>query len=423
MRKLLALSAAICLFPVATLAQSPGELLGSAAVNVPADIFDCRRGESACNLQVRTYNELDPTDFLGSANPVDGFPRFASQKKQYLADVQITGNYPSAGSVLDLNWYSIWDGGTAPGTFDHVGYYGAQSQVVTFSELGNPTSPTCLPVVAQMACFMALTPAIGQDIRSFGPAGAVVRAGGLSPLPRPEVVSTSPGQVQLAWEEAANATINDGAPHPILGYRLFFQVRSRFDRLGPSDSELSAQLLAGTLIDATPGTFIPRATTSFTLQATDPVLAGFDPATDSLVAVIKLVYAQDVDSLYFSANSFPFTFSDLADRVTDFRARLERNHVVLNWTVDSVAGVESFNVLRSDQAGGSYFPISRDDVVVAGSRGTFATFDRLKGRLRGRGGAESRFYRLELNGLDGSRVLFDPVEVDIRPARRDRGVH
>ncbi|MFQ5718753.1 MAG: hypothetical protein ACE5IK_04310 [Acidobacteriota bacterium] len=423
MRKLLVLSAVLAILPGAALAQSPGEILGAAATKLPADVFNCRRGKNPCDLRVRMYSELDPTDFYGSANPVDGYPKFVAAKQQYVGDVQIQGNYPASFGFTDLNWYSVWDGVTDADAYNHVGYYGSQSQVVTVSEIGNQTTSTCLPVVAQIACFLALTPLTSQDSSSFGPAGSIVSAGGLSAIPRPDIMSTSNGQVDIGWDEATTATINDGAPHPILGYRLLFAVRSPTDPLGPSETELAAEEMAGTLIDATPGTFIPRTTTSFTLQATDPILAGFDPATQGLVAVIRLVYAEGVESLHYSSNSFPFGFSDVAGRVTDFRARLDGTRVILNWSVDGLAGIRSFSVSRSDQAQGSYYPISRQDITVNGARATFDATNILKGRLRGRGGADSLFFRLEVNGLDGSRVLLAPIEIDVRSARRTRGVH
>ena len=70
MRKLLILlAAAVLLTPSAVYAQSAGEIIGSAVIQVPNDLFECERGEDACGLRVRTYNELDPTDFFGAANP------------------------------------------------------------------------------------------------------------------------------------------------------------------------------------------------------------------------------------------------------------------------------------------------------------------------------------------------------------------
>jgi hypothetical protein len=418
MRKLLTLLAAAVLFtPSAVYAQSAGEIIGSAVIQVPSDLFECGQGGSPCGLRNRAYNELDPTDFFGAANPVDGYPRYG-RKGRYIGDAQLTGNYPSAMGLFDLNWYSVWDGVTNADRFNHVGYYGAQSQVVTHGELGNNMSQTCLPVVGQTACFLALWSQTGNDLQGFGPAGRVARSGGVSPIPRPTVVYASRSELQFAWEEAAAATVHDGAPHPVLGYKLYFLAVGGDERLGPSETDLWAAEALGDLIDATPGTVIPRTTTSYTLSATDPLLAGFDAATQRVVAVIRMVYAYDVLSTHFSANSFPAVFTNPVDMIRDFEALRLRQRVILSWRTDGQAGIRSFNVLRSGQIDGPYHPVDRHDIEIDGVQGSYVTVDRLTRRAPMRASASSAFYRLEVTTLDGNRHFLDPVEVDISGGRR-----
>lgn len=417
MKKFLILFTAVALLAPATgFAQFSGEIVGSAVLGQDGDIFQCGHGFEPCNLKVRIYNEIDPTDFHGAANPVDGFPSFR-KRGLYLADSQLSGNYPSTVGLTDLNWYAVWDGVTNPDRFDHVGYFGAQSQVVSFGELGNSTSSTCLPVVASTACFLALTVDSGNDLSGFGPAGAIVRSGGLSPIPRPTVSFSDSGNIDFIWEEASALSINDGAPNPIQGYNLYFMTQDRSRRLGPSESDLVSAEALGTLIDATPGTFLPLNTTSFTLAAGDPILAGFNPATQRLVAAIKLVYAEDVASSFFSANSYPAAFQSQAAQVTGLRGRLDRRRVVLDWQAESLAGVDSFNLLRASQAEGPYHPISRNNIQVSGMQGNFVSVDNLSRRMPERT-SDSLFYRLEVTALDGSRSYTDPVEVNIRDLRR-----
>jgi hypothetical protein len=421
MRKLLILlAAAVLLTPSAVYAQSAGEIIGSAVIQVPSDLFECGKGDSPCGLRSRTYNELDPTDFFGAANPVDGYPRYG-RAGRYFGDPQLTGNYPSTVGVFDLNWYSVWDGVTNPGRFDHVGYYGAQSQIVSFGELGNNTSPTCLPVVGQTACFLALWSELGNDLQGFGPAGRVARSGGLSPIPRPNVVYSSHSELQFAWEEAAAATVNDGAPHPILGYKLYFLAVGGDERLGPSEADLLAAESTGDLMDATPGTFIPRTTTSFTLSASDPLLGSFDPASQRVVAVIRIVYAHEVMSDHFSANSFPALFTDPVEMIREFQALRLRQRVILTWKTDGLAGIRSFNILRSTQVGGPYHPIDRRDIEVDGVQGSYVAVDNLNRRAPVRASAGSVFYRLEVTTVDGNRHFLDPVEVDVSSGLRAPG--
>jgi hypothetical protein len=418
MKKFLMLFAvAAFMAPAAGFGQASGEIVGSAALGQTGDIFQCGRGKSACNLQVRLFNEIDPTDQFGLGNPVDGYPAYRV-KGLYEADPQLTGNYPSAAGLTDLNWYAIWDGVVQPNRFDHVGYYGAQSQVISFGELGNSTSANCLPVVSQTACFMALSLNNGNDLDAHGQSGSALRHGGLSPIPRPTVTFSDSSSIDLVWEEAAAFNVNDGAPNPIQGYKLYFAVMTASRRLGPSENELAAEESAGNLIDATPGTFLPKSTTSFTLNAGDPQLAGFDPATQHLVATIKLVYAHDVSSSYFSGNSYSVSFQQPQSRVEGLRGRLNKRSVVLDWRADSLAGIAGFSVMRAGQAGGPYHPIDREDIQVSGMQGSFVAVDQMDRRMPDRS-SRSLYYRLEVTALDGSRTYTAPVAVNIQPLRRD----
>ena len=417
MKKFLMLFAAVALLaPAAGFAQTSGEIVGSAALGQDGDIFQCGRGLDPCNLQVRIYNEIDPTDFQGAANPVDGFPIYR-RRGLYQADSQLTGNYPSAVGLTDLNWFALWDGVTNPDRFDHVGYFGAQSQVVSFGELGNSTSTTCLPVAASTACFLALSFESGNDLDRFGPAGAITRKGGLSPIPRPTVSFSDSGNIDFIWEEAGAFSINDGAPNPVKGYKLYFMAQDRSRRLGPSENELRSAAALGNLIDATPGTILPLNTTSFTLTAGDPILSGFNAANQRLVATIGLVYAQDVTSSFFSANSYPTAFQTQASQVSGLRGRLDRRRVVLDWQADSLAGVSAFSILRASQSEGPFHPITRNDIQVSGMQGNFVSVDNLSRRMPERTN-NSLFYRLEVTAVDGSRTYTDPVEVDIEAFRR-----
>ena len=417
MKKFLMLFAvAAAMAPAAGFAQSAGEIVGSAALGQTGDIFQCGRGNDPCNLSVRIYNEVDPTDFYGAANPVNGFPRYRN-RGMYQADSQLTGNYPSTVGLTDLNWYALWDGVTAPDRFDHVGYFGAQSQVVSYGELGNQTSTTCLPVVSTTACFLALSSESGNDLNGFGPAGSVKRSGGLSPIPRPTVTYSDSSSIDFAWEEAAAFSANDGAPSPIQGYKLYFAVQDAGRRFGPSESQLASEESLGNLIDATPETILPLSTTSFTLDAGNPLLSGFNPNSQRLVAVIKMVYAEDVTSRFFSANSYTTTFQSPAAQVGGLRGRLNRHKVILDWQADSLAGVASFSVLRASQEAGPYHPIDRKDMSVNGMQGSFVAVDNLSRRMPDRS-SQSLYYRLEVNALDGSRSYTDPVEVNIEAFRR-----
>ncbi len=417
MKKFLMLfAAAAFLAPAAGFAQTAGEIVGSAVLGQDGDIFQCGRGTDPCNLKVRIYSEVDPTDFHGAANPVDGFPTYR-RRGIYQADSQLTGNYPATVGLTDLNWFAVWDGVTSPDRFDHVGYFGAQSQVVSFAELGNTTSSTCLPVVSSTACFLALAYESGNDLDGFGPAGTIYRSGGLSPIPRPTVSFSDSGNIDFIWEEAAALSINDGAPNPIKGYKLYFMIQDQSRRLGPSESELKSAEALGTLIDSTPGTFLPLNTTSFTLASGDPGLAGFNPASQRLVATIRLVYAQDVASTFFSANSYSATFQSQAHQVSGLRGRLDRRRVILDWQADSLAGVGSVSLLRASQPEGPYHPITRRIIQVSGMQGNFVSVDTLSRRMPERS-SNSLFYRLEVTALDGSRSYTDPIEVDIEAFRR-----
>jgi hypothetical protein len=227
----LAFTLAIGLAP----AQQINEIIRGVVNGTPSDIFSCGAGNIPCDLGYRMYCDLHPGDVSGSANPVDGLPKFGKAGR-YLGDAQITGNYPlCSNEPAGQNWYIIWDGQLDGGTAAHTGWYGAQAQKVFHNEIGNPLSFNCLPVTAAVACFAALDD-LGQFndtiLRDGTPLNHI---GGISPVPVPQFEARI-DSIAAVFESAANKTVLDGANDPITGIELWTLP----DNAGTTDGDWAA---------------------------------------------------------------------------------------------------------------------------------------------------------------------------------------
>ncbi len=273
-------------------AQVVSEIMRGAVNDVPTDMFNCGDGTIACGLSYRLLSAADPSDVNGAANPTDGIPSYRSKPMRYLSDSQTSANFPVAGNLgFGNEWYMLWDGKTGAGTSSHAGWYGTQSQKVSFSELGNSLSFNCLPVVAQEACFRALEVrnASNSTVRADG--SALNNVGGISPIPCPTIAENGLSTITYSWEEATNSTMNDSAARGVTGYRLSVVP----DPLGAqTDAQAGAGVQVASTSYGTTMTVVDRAT----LGAT----AGLVGST-VYSANLRLSYVGGKSSLYQSCNS------------------------------------------------------------------------------------------------------------------------
>jgi hypothetical protein len=269
-------------------AQLINEIVRGAANGVPTDMFGCGTGNASCDLGYKLYCDLDPSDTSGSANPTDGIPSYRSKASRYLADSQITGNYPVCGTLGGgNNWYMLFDGQTGGGTAAHAGWYGGQAQVINFNEIGNSLSFNCLPIIAAEACFAALDERTAFNDTTLRDGSALVHQGGISPVPAPQVSYTI-DTVTAVWEEAVNQTVRDGAVPAVAGVDLYWMA----DDANATDADWGAngQLLAS----------LPADGTSFDIVRGDPFLQN-----SPFMLATKVTYAGGHAS-FFSANSRAF---------------------------------------------------------------------------------------------------------------------
>ncbi|MFQ5719161.1 MAG: hypothetical protein ACE5IK_06400 [Acidobacteriota bacterium] len=274
-------------------AQLLNEILRGAVNDVPTDLFNCRRGVEPCGLTYRVYSAVDPSEINGPANPVDGIPRYIRVKSRYISNAVTTANYPVSGGALAGNeWYVAWDGITGAGTTDHAGWYGAQSQVVNFSEIGNSLSFNCLPVLAQEACFAALDVANASNDTVRADGTPLTHVGGISPIPCPTLTSNTVSSLSYSWEQAANSTSRDGAGSAVTGTTLYLLP-------DPTAAATDGDLAAGAVAVASLG----ASDTSATLdKATLTATAGLIGST-IYSAALKVDYAGGLSSTQFSCNS------------------------------------------------------------------------------------------------------------------------
>ncbi|MFQ5766479.1 MAG: thrombospondin type 3 repeat-containing protein [Acidobacteriota bacterium] len=275
------------LSPTVALGQV-GEILRATVHDVAGDPFQCGGG-GACQLHYRIFHILGGTPEVNMGTGMDGRPKFRARRGFYETHSTISGNFPRAYGRFDVPFFVVWDGVLNPGSPQHVGYYGAQSQIVHHGEVGNSNLLDCSRGGRSEACFEPLARSnAAQPLRNGIPA-----AGGLSPIPVPSVVSSRRGRIVVEWEQARGMTILDGAPPGILGYRLFvFRGRE------PSETALSGAVPV----------FETQSlgTTRAEVSSTHPALAG----AGEVVFVLKLVYQGGLQSIYFSANSEPVDLQD-----------------------------------------------------------------------------------------------------------------
>jgi hypothetical protein len=273
-------------------AQLINEIVRGAANGVPTDMFGCGTGNASCDLGYKLYCDLDPSDTNGNANPTDGIPSYRGKAARYLADSQITGNYPVCGnSGAGSNWYMLFDGQTGGGTAAHAGWYGGQAQVINFGEIGNSLSFNCLPVIAAEACFAALDELNAFNDTTLRDGSALVHQGGLSPVPAAQFEGMI-DRVRANWEQAVNESVRDGAVPAVAGIDLYWMADDANATDG--DWDASGQLVANLSSDAT----------SFDWARGNPFLE-----TPFMLAT-KVTYVGGHSS-FFSANSG--SFSDTQD--------------------------------------------------------------------------------------------------------------
>lgn len=268
------------------------QIIRTAVDQVPTDIFQCGNGNSTCNLTYRIYGEAAPGEVNGPANPVDGIPQYSAASARYFTDAQTTSNFPSAAAAGPGNeWYVVWDGITGPGTPQHAGWYGTQSEMINLLEPHGCMTFNCLPCLVTGPCFRTLNPLNGfnDTVRANG--SVLEHIGGISPIPCPSVSENGVDTLTFTWEQAENITTNDGASEGVAGYDLYLLP----DPLSaPSDMDLSA---------ATNVASLPRTETSVTLSRTSLSETSGLLGSTTYVAAIKLRYAGGKESPFFSCNS------------------------------------------------------------------------------------------------------------------------
>lgn len=276
--------------------QGPGEILDAWVLDVGSDVFGCGAG-GACNLRYRMYDTVaGPEVNMGAG--MDGVPRYR-KRGAYQTDIALSGNFPRASGFYDIPFYVVWDGVLNPGGRDHVGYYGAQSQILRFGEVGDSSTVNCHAGGQAVACFEPLSSGTtGQVLRN-----GISAIGGLAPIPVPRVRFADEDSVSLEWDRARGSVSTDGAPSALAGYRLY-----AYPGAHPSQSVLSQARPVAELSSI--------GETRAELPRSHPGL----PADGEVTFVIKMVYVGNLESLYYSANSEPLNLDDPDDENPDDEA-------------------------------------------------------------------------------------------------------
>jgi hypothetical protein len=397
------------------------------------NVFDCPTSGNAnsppCGISYRYYSD-DPggNGAINSGLSTDGNPVFDPRGAGcYRADPDNSQNYLGQLHECGRPMYALWDAQREGGTFEHVGYYAAQSQSIEAAEQGN-IFHDC-GGTRFISCFDA---ADGEFAASQPntPIGGIDPIGGLAPIPVPRVLARIPEWTyHLAWDDPVNwydthSNVDgtkgplEAAPDPIVGLELYYHVTPH----APTDTELDegAQFLR----------FFPVGTNEAYIdcEEIDPEICGL--AGCYWTPVLKVRYRDSSDgtevrSAYWSANGPDICCyllqCSLLTRVVDFEARhlgkvrgLTRTEV--SWETVTEDGLDGFVLERGGTLEGPWSPVAGFILPLGqgGEGASYAVDDAFKAR-----GAREVFYRLQVHS-DGQTEIVGPTRLEIPRGRAAR---
>jgi len=319
----------------------------------------------------------------------------------YNCNQESTGAYgPPPAEPSNQTFYEIIDARVNPGTINHIGFYAVQGQSAnnnSTDNAGDARRLNCAGTVTQN-CFTAAdpsnadpTPIQGTMARYPAFSGSIRSIGGLSPVPVPRVpiggpvfrTPCGPDQVHVTWEDpiAADPTMKNGVPSPVLGLNLYQFVTPLNARGGASayPTEAGPWVRVSTAL-APNGEYgtgagangdcvdLPVDYERSLVFALTVRLKGPGPGTTSVETLL-------------GANSYCFDRWPSPARIVSLDARYEGRGVVhVSWTSGIEGGIEGYYVTRSMSPAGPFTRVS--DLVSAAGDGTRYSFsDRIERRL------------------------------------------
>jgi hypothetical protein len=391
-------------------AATTNALTGGAALG---NAFGCPGGDNTnsdpCGLKYRYYSP-DPAS-NGSVNKAaDGNPIYIATKANgaFRSDVDNSQNYYGSAHPCGLPMYVLWDGELDSTSGDHVGYYGAQGQLIYQAELGN-IYQACGGTARSISCFAALGGAETANVPNT-PMGTLLPTGGMSPIPVAIVESydRTSGDIDLSWVAPGNFhPTGEGETNPILGVELHI-----LESTGVLDRS------AVTATDAESGAVFKQ---RIDLPATGTTLndvADLTPGTGSFIPFLKVIYSPNaggVDPMrttFFSANGAVVLIdTSLFTEVTNFQASFAgktRGYFSFNVTWDTTVedGLEGFILKRATSLQGPFVAVT-DLITPQGYGGEGASYE-VTDTFRPRG-KTAFFYLLEIHENDAATRDHGPI--------------
>jgi hypothetical protein len=382
----------------------------------------------SCQLRYEYWSDVFSAE-INRGELVDGIPVYVirsggTARGDYTADLANIGDFPNSGKSEGENWYLSWFGEFNSGAPDHLGYYAAQSQIVDFGEEGNHNRFDCLGVLP-MACFTPPGPPISPV-----PAGhPVTRAdgtlvppiGGFSPIPIPRAdLDIQNLLINLDWDAATGVTMNDGAPDPITGYRIWISEDTDGDQDFPPPTTGQYRELFD----------VPAGSTNTQVSIPNDI----DPGAEAAWFAIQLLYQsspQPVDAFErrsgytlgngvrvegLSSNSNLVNLG-LLQIVKDFAGVTGiGNRVDLSWRIDPpVDTIESFDILVGKSVAGidagNLPPQFASHVIGPIPYDPAQTLYSAVDGDAGRTGSKINVYILRANFFNGATALSEPIVV------------
>lgn len=391
-------------------AVATNNLTGGAALG---NAFGCPSGDNTnsdpCGIRYRYYSPNPASN--GSINKgADGNPIYIANKANgsFRTDVDNSQNYYGAAHPCGLPMHVLWDGELDSTSGDHVGYYGAQGQLIYQAELGN-IYQACGGTARSISCFAALAGAETANVANT-PMGTLLPTGGMSPIPVPIVESYDriTGNIDLSWVAPGNFhPTGEGEANPIQGVELYIlEDLGVLDRsvITSADVESGARFLWS--ID------LPATSTTVN-DATDLTLD-----TGSFIPLLKITYAPNAGGVepmrsdFFSANGAVVLIdTSLFTDVTGFQASFmgkTRGYFTfqVSWDTTVEDGLEGFTLKRATSLQGPFVAVT-DLVAPRGHGGEGASYE-VMDTFRPRG-QTTFFYLLEIHENGAASRNHGPV--------------
>lgn len=292
--------------------------------------------------------------------------------------------------------YILWENAKNLASPNALNYYYIGGQKATGGEKGRFQDANCTGTI-QVSCFLPGTTTRHAAAITNVRGGTINNEGGLGPAPIPKITSAAGASLTLGWDAASYFDNGDGAPSPLLGYRLYQFVDGNLDgtctpassEVAPGWTQVGATTIAGTSETVPkPAGDCSQYSLVLVLDGPDNVASGPFAGVGEITTVVRGFFSPSVSLNPSVVNVFGFTAKYVG-----------KNTFRLNWESGSESGLASYRIGRSTSPTGP-FTVVGGDIPVKGDGQTYSTLDKVTRAM-----GSTFYYELQgvsTNGTTGS---------------------